>query len=141
MFISWQNYESLQITVLSFKEVCKFQLQQDIPYIHSERFCQDDLEHYFINNVLLVVDLIIQQYMILDIIMTQLKTNFWSDPLEEMCKVLQENLMKYVMNLCRNKENKMSPKNSLLHWQCQGLLTLNFNQTAIFIATLTVRDY
>ena len=24
MFISWQNYESLQITVLSFKEVCKF---------------------------------------------------------------------------------------------------------------------
>ena len=26
MFISWQSYEGLQITVLSFKEVCKFLL-------------------------------------------------------------------------------------------------------------------
>ena len=47
MFISWQSYEGLQITVLSFKEVCKFLLQQGIPYILSERFCQDDLENYF----------------------------------------------------------------------------------------------
>ena len=27
MFISWQSYESLQNTVLSFKEFCKFLLQ------------------------------------------------------------------------------------------------------------------
>ena len=47
MFISWQNYEGLQITVLSFKAVCKFLLQQGIPYILSERLCQDDLENYF----------------------------------------------------------------------------------------------
>ena len=47
MFISWQSYEGLQITVFSFKEVCKFLLQQGIPYILSERFCQDDLENYF----------------------------------------------------------------------------------------------
>ena len=47
MFISWQSYEGLQITVLSFKEVYKFLLQQGIPYILSERFCQDDLENYF----------------------------------------------------------------------------------------------
>ena len=46
MFISWQSYEGLQITVLSFKEICKFLLQQCIPYIPSERLCQDDLENY-----------------------------------------------------------------------------------------------
>ena len=47
MFISWQSYEGLQVTVHSFKEVCKFLLEQGIPYILSERFCQDDLENYF----------------------------------------------------------------------------------------------
>ena len=47
MFNSCQSYEGLQITVLSLKEVCKFLLQQGIPYILSERFCQDDLENYF----------------------------------------------------------------------------------------------
>ena len=47
MFISWQSYEGLQITVFSFKEVCKFLLQQGIPYILSKRFCQGDLENYF----------------------------------------------------------------------------------------------
>ena len=47
MFISWQRYEGLQITVFSFKELCKLLLQQSIPYILSERFCQDDLENYF----------------------------------------------------------------------------------------------
>ena len=47
MFISWQSYEGLQITVNSFREVCKFLLQHGIPYILSERFCQDDLENYF----------------------------------------------------------------------------------------------
>ena len=47
MCISWQRYEGLQITVFSFKELCKFLLQQSIRYILSERFCQDDLENYF----------------------------------------------------------------------------------------------
>ena len=47
MSVLWQSYEGLQITVLSFKEACKFLLQQGIPYILSERFCQDDLENYF----------------------------------------------------------------------------------------------
>ena len=46
MFISWQSYESLQITVLSFNKVWKFLLQQGIPYILSEKFCHDDLENY-----------------------------------------------------------------------------------------------
>ena len=47
MFISWQSYEGLQVTVHSFKEVCKFLLEQDISYIISERSCQDDLENCF----------------------------------------------------------------------------------------------
>ena len=47
MFISCQSYEGLQVTVHSFKEVCKFLLEQGISYILSERFCQDDLENYF----------------------------------------------------------------------------------------------
>ena len=76
----------------------------------QEGFVRVILKIILVNNVLLVVDLISQEYMILDIMTTQLWTNFRSDPLEEMCKVLQENLMKYVMNLCRNEENKMSLK-------------------------------
>ena len=44
MFIPWQSYEGLQVTVHLFKEVCKFLLEQGISYILSERFCQDDLE-------------------------------------------------------------------------------------------------
>ena len=47
MFISQQTYEGLQITVHSFKEVCKFLLEHGVKYILSERFCQDDVENYF----------------------------------------------------------------------------------------------
>ena len=47
MFISWQTYEGLQTSVFSFKEVCKFLLQNGVPYVLSNRFCQDDLENYF----------------------------------------------------------------------------------------------
>ena len=47
MFISHQTYEGLQTTVYSFIEVCKFLLQHGVPYVLSERFCQDDLENYF----------------------------------------------------------------------------------------------
>ena len=35
------------MTIHSFKEVCKFFLQQGVPYILSERFGQDDVENYF----------------------------------------------------------------------------------------------
>ena len=47
MFISWQTYEGLQVTVYSFQELVKFLLQNGVPYVLSERFCQDDLENYF----------------------------------------------------------------------------------------------
>ena len=63
-------------------------------------FVRMTLKIFLVNNVQLVADLIIQQYMNLGIMTTQLRTNFRSDPLEEMCKVLQEHLMKYVLNLC-----------------------------------------
>ena len=45
MFIYWHSDERVQVTVHSFKEVCKF--LQGISYILSERFCQDDFENYF----------------------------------------------------------------------------------------------
>ena len=35
VFISWQSYEGLQVTVYSFKEVCKILLEQGISYILS----------------------------------------------------------------------------------------------------------
>ena len=47
MFISWQSYEGLQVTVHLFKEVCKFLLKQGTSYILSDRFRPDDLENYF----------------------------------------------------------------------------------------------
>ena len=47
MFISWQTYKGLQITVHSFKEVCQYLLHNGVKFILSERFCQDDLENYF----------------------------------------------------------------------------------------------
>ena len=47
MLISWKNYEDLQITISSFKEVCKLFLEQGIPYSLSKIFCPGDLENYF----------------------------------------------------------------------------------------------
>ena len=42
-----KTYEGLQITVHSFKEVCRLLLEHGVQYILSERICQDDLENYF----------------------------------------------------------------------------------------------
>ena len=47
MFISWQTYEGIQVTVHSLKEVVKYLLENGVKYVLSERFCQDDLEDYF----------------------------------------------------------------------------------------------
>ena len=48
MFISWQTYEGLKITVHSSIELVQFLLRQDVPYVLTERFCQDPLENYFV---------------------------------------------------------------------------------------------
>ena len=47
IFISWHSYEGLHLTVLSFKEICKFLLEYGVPYILSEKFPEDDAENYF----------------------------------------------------------------------------------------------
>ncbi len=47
MFISWHTYKVFQTTILSFKEVAKYLLNNGVSYVLSERFCQDDLENYF----------------------------------------------------------------------------------------------
>ena len=46
-FISWQTYEGVKITVHSAIELTKYLLQQNVPYVLTERFCQDPLENYF----------------------------------------------------------------------------------------------
>ena len=47
MFISWQTYEGIQITVHSSIELIKYLLIQGVQYVLTERFCQDSLENYF----------------------------------------------------------------------------------------------
>ena len=47
IFISWQTYEGIQVTVHTFKEVVKYLLEHGVKYVLSEKFCQDDLENYF----------------------------------------------------------------------------------------------
>ena len=47
MFLSWQTYEGLKITVHSVIELVKFLLNNQVEYVLTERFCQDPLENYF----------------------------------------------------------------------------------------------
>ena len=47
MFISWQTYEGIKITVYSAVELVKYLLSRSVPYVLIGRFCQDPLENYF----------------------------------------------------------------------------------------------
>ena len=47
MFLSWQTYEGLQITVYSLIEVTQFLLNEGMQFVLSERFNQDVVEEYF----------------------------------------------------------------------------------------------
>ena len=49
MFISWQTYESLQITSFAAIEAIKFLLSEGVDYVLTERFCQDPVEEFFGN--------------------------------------------------------------------------------------------
>ena len=49
MFISWQTHEGLQITAHSVVEATKFLLNEGMPYVLTERFCQDSVKEYFSN--------------------------------------------------------------------------------------------
>ena len=47
MFISWQTYEGIKITVHSTIELIKYLLSQNASYVFAERFCQDPVENNF----------------------------------------------------------------------------------------------
>ena len=47
IFISWQTFEGLKITVHSIREAVRFFLQYHVKYVLTERFCQDPFENYF----------------------------------------------------------------------------------------------
>ena len=46
MFISWQTYEGIKITVYSTVELVQFLLSNGVPYVLSGKFSQDALENY-----------------------------------------------------------------------------------------------
>lgn len=46
MFLSWQTYEGLKITVNSVIEATKFLLQEGMDFVLTERFCQDPEEEF-----------------------------------------------------------------------------------------------
>ena len=47
MFISWQTYEGIQISVHSVIEATKYLLTQGMEFVLTERFNQDCAEEYF----------------------------------------------------------------------------------------------
>ena len=47
MFISWQTYEGLKISVNSIIEATQFLLWHQVKYVLTECFCQDPLENWF----------------------------------------------------------------------------------------------
>ena len=61
------------------------------PICFQKGFARMILKIVLVNKMLLVVDLVMQQYMILNIMATKLRVNFRSDPLKGIYKVFQEN--------------------------------------------------
>ena len=49
MFISWQTFDGLQITVYSIIEAVKFRISEGMEFDLTGRFCQDPTEEYFGN--------------------------------------------------------------------------------------------
>ena len=47
MFMSWQTYEGLKISVNSIIEATQFPLWHHVKYVLTERFCKDPLENWF----------------------------------------------------------------------------------------------
>ena len=46
MFLSWQTYEGLRMTILSLSVAVPNLLIKGLKYVLSEKFCQDDVENY-----------------------------------------------------------------------------------------------
>jgi len=47
MFMYWQTFEGLNISVQSMIEVVQFLISEGFEYVLTERFCQDPVEEYF----------------------------------------------------------------------------------------------
>ena len=47
MFISRQTFEGVKLTVHSSIELIQYLLNEGLPYVLTEKFCQDPLENYF----------------------------------------------------------------------------------------------
>ena len=65
MFVSWQTFEGLKITVHSIIEAVKFLLQHHVKYVLAERFCQYPLETTLVSREQLVLEKITQAFVIL----------------------------------------------------------------------------
>ena len=50
MFIPWQTYEGIKISIYSLFEVVKFLLENGTSFVFTETFNQDRLEEYFVKN-------------------------------------------------------------------------------------------
>ena len=50
MFIPWQTYEDIKISIYSLFEVVKFLLENGTSFVFTEKFNQDRLEEYFVKN-------------------------------------------------------------------------------------------
>ena len=49
MFITWQTFQGFKITTNAIVKVAKFLLSEGVDFVHMERFCQDGIEEYFVN--------------------------------------------------------------------------------------------
>ena len=49
MFITWQTFQGFKITTNAIVKVAKFLLPEGVDFVHMERFCQDEIEEYFVN--------------------------------------------------------------------------------------------
>ena len=116
MFNSCQSYEGLQYFT---KKSVNFSYNKVSLIFFQKDFVRMILKIILVNNVLLVLDMIIKT-------VHDFGYNDNTDPLEEMSKVLQKSLMKYVMNLCQSKENEIWLKKIIVAWQLDKSGTTNF---------------
>ena len=49
MLITWQTFQGFKITTNAIVEVAKFLLSEGVDFVLTERFCQDEIEEYFVN--------------------------------------------------------------------------------------------
>ena len=105
-----QTYEGIEITVHSSIELIKYLLSQGVPYVLTERFCQDSLENYFGRQRSMGCrkdNLLVISAIMINTIRTQtFPTNCWKLPERR-----PPNLLRLMLRLChvvRAIENKIT---------------------------------